>query len=157
MFNSYYTEPPAAVIIGQPSAKLADQLEKDEKVRIAAQVKRLGPDGLKKAEEVLEAAKAEHSQPIPTDVITSFPVPDVKSISWIPVQSLQEPGTGRRITYPPVQTPLKDHVESDGQQVPFFVEYDSVEVSAYFRSLRVLYLGRVTVGFCHCASLFFSG
>lgn len=124
------------MIIGKPSAKLADKLEKEEKARIAAQVERLGPEGLKKAEMELEEAKAEHSRPIPTDILTSFPVPDVKSISWIPVQSVQEPGHGRKVDYPPsVNDPLFKYIQSDGEPLPFFVEYDHVEVwlkSAHF-------------------------
>ena len=118
------------MIVGKPSASLAEKLEKDEKARIAAQIEKLGADGLKKAEVKLELAKAEHDRPIPTEILTSFPVPDVKSISWIPVQSLQEPGHGRAIPSPPVvKDPLFKHIQSDGQELPFFVQYDHVEVS----------------------------
>lgn len=117
------------MIIGKPSASLADKLEKDEKERIDAQVKALGPDGLKKAEALLEEAKAEHSKPIPTDVLTSFPVPDVKSISWIPVQSVQEPGKGRKSLYPAASDDsLSKVIGADGEPLPFFVQYDHVEV-----------------------------
>lgn len=82
------------------------------------------------AEKRLEEAKAEHSKPIPTDVLTSFPVPDVKSISWIPVQSVQEPGKGRTVAprFKPSTSALQKHIESDGETLPFFVEYDHVEV-----------------------------
>lgn len=115
--------------MGKPSANLAEQLEKTEKARVAAQVKALGPDGLKKAEAELDAAKAEHDRPIPTEVLTSFPVPDVKSISWIPVESVQEPGKGRQVQYPPSSdSGLLKHVTADGEQLPFFVQYDHVEV-----------------------------
>lgn len=115
--------------MGKPSANLADQLEKTEKARVAAQVKALGPEGLKKAEAELEAAKAEHDRAIPKEVLTSFPVPDVKSISWIPVESVQEPGTGRHVQYPPSSgSTLLKHVTADGEQLPFFVQYDHVEV-----------------------------
>lgn len=90
----------------------------------------LGSEGLKKAEKLLEESKAEHSKPIPTDILTSFPVPDVKSISWIPVQSVQEPGKGRTVTsrFTPPKGALQKHIETDGKTLPFFVEYDHVEV-----------------------------
>lgn len=120
------------MVIGKPSADLAEKLETAEKARIVAQVERLGPEGLKKAEAELEEAKAEHSRTIPKDILTSFPVPDVKSISWIPVQSVQEPGKGRKTVYQPqINSALYKHIESDGQSLPFFVEYDHVEVCTH--------------------------
>ncbi|KAF8168013.1 Metalloenzyme, LuxS/M16 peptidase-like protein [Crassisporium funariophilum] len=128
LLSEFFVQPSSIVIVGQPSANLAEKLEKDEKARVAAQVEQLGSEGLKKAEAQLEAAKAEHGKPIPTDILTSFPVPDVKSISWLPVQSVQEPGKGRKHEYSPsTDTPLFKHIESDGQVLPFFVEYDHVE------------------------------
>lgn len=109
---------------------MAEKLEKDEAKRIEEQVAELGPEGLKQAEAKLEAAKAEHDRPIPEKVITSFPVPDVKSISWIPVDSLQQPGEGLHTGKHVSQSPdLAKHIGSDGQPLPFFVEYDHVEVS----------------------------
>jgi hypothetical protein len=107
---------------------MAERLEKTEKARIAAQIKRLGPSGLAKATKELEAAKAEHDKPIPTEVLTAFPVPDVKSISWIPVQSVQERGNGRTPTKRVANSDLTKHIESDGSPLPFFVEYDHVKV-----------------------------
>jgi hypothetical protein len=92
-------------------------LEKAEKARIANQVEKLGPEGLKEVERKLEAAKADNTKPIPTGVLTSFPVPDVKSISWIPVQSVQEPGEGRKAN-PYISSTngeLQRHIESDGE------------------------------------------
>lgn len=129
----YYIEPACIVICGQPSANLADKLENDEKARIAAQVKRLGPDGLKKAEAELEAAKRENGKAAPIELITSFPVPDVKSISWHPVQSVQELGTGRTelVGRASGSLPLSKYIESDGKMLPFFVEYDHVEVCSH--------------------------
>jgi hypothetical protein len=105
-------------------------LEEAEQARIADRVEKLGPEGLKEVERKLEAAKKEHSKPIPTDILTSFPVPDVKSISWIPVQTVQEPGEGRK-TNPHVGSTngeLQKHIESDGKPLAFFVEYDHVQV-----------------------------
>jgi hypothetical protein len=108
---------------------MADKLEKDEKARIAAQVERLGPEGLKKAEIELEAAKAEHGRPVPSEILTSFPLPDVKSISWLSVQSIQEPGIDRKpVHWAPASSPLSKYIDSDGKLLPFFVEYDHVEV-----------------------------
>ena|SRR6266545_2056262 len=128
--SRYYIDQPSVVIVGKPSATLADKLEKDEKARLAEQVKKLGPEGLEEAVKRLEEAKAEHSKPIPTDVLSSFPVPDVKSIFWIPVQSVQEPGKGRQLNskYKSTNGALQKYIESDGRPLPFFIQYDHVEV-----------------------------
>ncbi|KAF7320399.1 hypothetical protein MKEN_00824700 [Mycena kentingensis (nom. inval.)] len=95
LLQKYYIDPNSIVVRGKPSANLADKLDKDEKARIAAQVEKLGEEGLKLAEKELEDAKAEHDKPIPTEVLLDFAVPDVKSIAFIPVASMQEPGTSR--------------------------------------------------------------
>ena len=81
----------------------------------------------------MEAAKLEHGKAIPPEFITSFPVPDVKSISWIPVQSVQEPGTGRKFVHQvSASSSLSKYIDSDGKSLPFFVEYDHVEVCPDF-------------------------
>lgn len=139
LFPSYFIKPSFITVIGKPSAKLAKTLEEDETARIAAQVEKLGPEGLKDAEKLLEEAKAEHDKPIPTEILTAFPIPDVKSISWIPVQSLQETGKGRQST-PSKATPLADFIKSDGQDLPFFVQYDHVEVSFLFYTSSIIWV-----------------
>ncbi|EIN14202.1 hypothetical protein PUNSTDRAFT_49027 [Punctularia strigosozonata HHB-11173 SS5] len=128
ILQKYYIDPHCVVVRGKPSAKLADKLEKDEKIRVAEQVKELGEAGLAAAAAKLEAAKSEHDRPIPSDILTSFPVPNVKSISWIPVQSLQEAGKGRETRRTPVPNEeLTKHVHAHGSPLPFFVQYDHVK------------------------------
>jgi hypothetical protein len=117
------------VVCGQPSSALAERLEQDEKAHIAQQVVTLGPEGLERAKLALEKAKAEHDKPIPQDILTSFPVPKVNSISWIPVQSVQERGISRSDPTTGINpTELARHIETDGGVLPFFVQYDHVEV-----------------------------
>ena len=109
---------------------MAERLEKDEKARIAKQKESLGPSGLAKAERELSEAKKEHDREIPREILTSFPVPDVKSIAWIPVQSLQQAGKGAG-RVPPNQSgndALVQYIETDGASLPFFVQYDHVQV-----------------------------
>ena len=119
-------------MLGKPSSILADKLEKTEKARIANQVEKLGPEGLEEVERKLEAAKKEHSKCIPGEILTSFAVPDVKSIYWIPVQTVQEPGEGRKSDPYIASTngELQKHIESDGKPLSFFVEYDHVKACA---------------------------
>lgn len=128
LLEQYFLNAKSITVIGKPSASMAQKLEDDEKVRIDAQVKKLGPEGIKAATKVLDEAKAEHDAPIPTEILTSFKIPEVKSISWIPVQSLQESGKGRK-SVPSKDQALVDKVSVDGQELPFFVQYDHVEVN----------------------------
>lgn len=111
---------------------MVKRLEEDEKARIAKQKETLGTEGLKKVEEDLKAAKEEHDKDIPVEILKSFPVPSVKSISWIPVQSLQEVGSsaGRRTTVEQKDNnDLARYIQADGSPLPFFVQYDHVEAS----------------------------
>jgi Zn-dependent M16 (insulinase) family peptidase len=108
----------------------------NENARIANQIKKLGPEGLKEVERKLETAKEDNNKTIPMEMLTSFPVPDVKSIFCIPVQTVQEPGIGRSLNPRIVSTngELQKHIESDGDPLPFFVEYDHVEACILFLS-----------------------
>ena len=108
---------------------MADKLETNEKERVSEQGKKLGPEGLARAQKILEDAKAEHGKPISNEIITRFPLPSTKSISWIQVQSVQEQGNGRPSrSCPPGSSALFNHVTADGSPLPFFVQYDHVEV-----------------------------
>ncbi|KAI0756614.1 Metalloenzyme, LuxS/M16 peptidase-like protein [Daedaleopsis nitida] len=129
LLRKYYVDPPCVVIRGKPSGDMADRLDREEKARIATQKERLGSAGLEECERVLEDAKKEHEQEIPTDILTSFPVPDVKSIAWIPVQSFQETHgkKGRAPMAQPNNAELAKHIEHDGAPLPFFVQYDHVK------------------------------
>ncbi|KZV77044.1 hypothetical protein PENSPDRAFT_645781 [Peniophora sp. CONT] len=130
LLTKYFVTPERVVVIGKPSAAMAERIESEEKDRIAKQRETLGEKGIAEAVKKLEAAKAEHERPIPTEILTSFPVPDVASISWIPVQSVQAPGTGREACKFPSGSPadaLAAHLSADGKELPFFVQYDHVQ------------------------------
>ncbi|KAI0307721.1 Metalloenzyme, LuxS/M16 peptidase-like protein [Multifurca ochricompacta] len=101
LIRKYFVDPKRVVVRGKPSAAVAERLEKEEKARIAKQKEDLGHEGLAMKARELQEAKAEHERPIPTEILKSFPVPDVKSISWIPVQN--------------------------GPPLPFFIQYDHVK------------------------------
>ena len=107
---------------------LADRLESDEKVRIDEQITRLGHEGLAKVAKELEVAQAYNDRPIPLDSLTSFPLPDAGSISWIPVQSVQNEGPSRKAAFVVGNEELAKHVAEDSSDIPFFVQYDHVKV-----------------------------
>jgi Zn-dependent M16 (insulinase) family peptidase len=126
--HRYFVAPKRVIVRGKPSAAVAERLEKEEKARIAKQKAGLGTEGIAQKAKELEEAKAEHEKPIPAEVLRSFPVPDVKSITWIPVQSVQQAGTGRQTRTPTVANDVSRHVSVDGPTPAFFVQYDHVKV-----------------------------
>lgn len=93
-----------------------------------AQIAQLGPEGLAKAKKALEDAKNENDEPIPEHVLQAFPVPDVSSIAWIPVQSTQDGRSASLRVNGVIKNDLARHVAADGQELPFFVEFDHVKV-----------------------------
>ena len=134
LLSKYYDAPSRLVIRGRPSASLADKLEKEEKARVAEQVKRLGPNGLAKLEKELAAAKEEHEKHIPEEVLTGFPVPDVKGISWISVQSAKstpspvEAVSKRQKSITTDSSELERHLQKDKTQLTMQVQFDHVQV-----------------------------
>lgn len=127
--NRYIISSPYAVVYGRSSAALADRLESDEKVRVDEQVTRLGQEGLAKATEELKIAQAHNDRPIPLELLTCFPLPDVRGISWIPVQSVQNAGReGQKATPIVGSEELAKHIAEDSSDLPFFVQYDHVKV-----------------------------
>ena len=126
---------------GKPSAALAEKLEKDEKARLDAQIAKLGPEGLTRLQKELDNAKAENDAPIPEKILTDFPVPDVRSISWIAVQSAKNiPGT---VEVEKAQegvlvnsTELARHIKADETKLPLTVYYDHITVSTSISFVR---------------------
>jgi hypothetical protein len=126
----YYVDPTRVVVQAKPSASRQEELEKEEEARVAARRAKLGPEGLKQAAKQLEEARAvSDKNSTPNGVLESFRVPDFKNISWIPVESVQEIGEGRGGGIPPLSAKLAKHLSSDGNDLPFFVQYDHTEVS----------------------------
>jgi Zn-dependent M16 (insulinase) family peptidase len=124
---------PYIAVQGKPSATLAEKLEKDERTRLDAQIAKLGPEGLARLQKELDDAKAENDAPIPENILTDFPVPEVRSISWIAVQSAKNiPGTvevekaqgGVLVS----STELARHIKADKTKLPLTVYYDHVTV-----------------------------
>lgn len=126
----YYDAEARVIIRGKPSAELADKLETEEKARVEEQRKRLGEDGLAKLEKQLADAKAEHEKHIPEDILTNFPLPDVKGISWISVQSAAnspdgiKPGQDAQLVQRSQE--LAQHLQQDTTSLPLTVQFDHV-------------------------------
>lgn len=123
-------------MLGKPSAGLPEKLETEEKARIAVQKKSLGEEGLAEKIKELEEAKKEHERPIPQEMLTSFPVPPVSSINWIPVKGAWNNPQNALSSDKELQT----HVEKDNAELPFFVGFHHAKVNLVFISAICLAL-----------------
>lgn len=107
---------------------MASNAEKAEIDRLVTQVQKLGTEGLKRAATCLREAIQEIEKPVPDAVLTGFPIPNTSHMRWETVRSVQEPGIGRRATVEDADPTIQEHLASDGEELPFFVQYDHVQV-----------------------------
>jgi len=160
LLRRFLIENPRLVVVGQPSARLAKKLKTDTKARVEERKIKLGPHGLQKLKEQLEAAQQENDKDIPPEILSKFPVPDSSTIQWIPV------GTGTSIPSQAgsaltrsktsdLDRQVQAHLDADGDDLPFYAQFDhvnsnfvrisasfsTVKLPAELRPLLVLYLG----------------
>ena len=109
---------------------MSDRLESEEKKRIQEQVTRLGSDGLEKQAKIVAEAKAKNEEPMPDHEVESIPIPDVKTISWIGVQSASTIADSDALErYEPSSEPLANHLKADAVKLPLALHFDHVSVS----------------------------
>lgn len=128
-------------ILGVPSKEMSKKLKADEKARVKAQQDRLGPAGLKKLEEKLEAAKAENDKPIPDEVLAAFPVPDTSSIHFIPTMTARS-GLARKMGK--LDNEIQHIVDQDTPDLPLFLHFEHIP-SNFVRIKIVMCTGAVPV------------
>lgn len=118
----YHADAPCITIVGEPSAALADKLEKEEKARIADNVSKYGEDGLAKLAKEISDAQADNDKPIPSEIISQFKVPNVAGIEWITVESARSHGVARDDNLP--SNAVQKHIDADESDLPLFVQFD---------------------------------
>ncbi|EIW67501.1 hypothetical protein TREMEDRAFT_33585 [Tremella mesenterica DSM 1558] len=123
--HQYFISQNCLTIIGKPSAALAQKIESDEKERIAKRKEEFGKEKLEELGRMLKKAKEESDTPPPEEMITSFPLTDPKSLTWIPVETainnaLGESKSGDR-------GELQKRIESDGNVLPYEVHFANVD------------------------------
>ncbi|KAK0536901.1 hypothetical protein OC835_000659 [Tilletia horrida] len=160
LLRRYLIENPRLVVVGKPSAALAKKLKADTRTRVEERKQKLGPDGLKKLKEELEAAQKQNDKDIPPEMLSGFPVPDPATIQWIPVGTgkndpLRTGAVSKRTHESQLDTKVQAHLDTDKEILPFYCQFDHVSsnfvrVAASFstaslpaelRPLLVLYLG----------------
>lgn len=123
LIKKWLIDNPNLCILGTPSAALAKKIQEDEIARIAAQVDNLGPQGLSELERKLAEAKTTNDQPIPKDIIKSFPVPAVEAINFIIPETAR--GGLPQAEHPKLSTALQQIVNKDDVSLPLFIQFDN--------------------------------
>ncbi|KAH9941151.1 Metalloenzyme, LuxS/M16 peptidase-like protein [Epithele typhae] len=155
LLRKYYVDPHYAAILGRPSKDAADRLHREEAARVEDQQEQLGDDGRAECARKLDEAREWLERPIPEEIITAFPVPDMDRIAWLKVQSAREgpetstwrtepeksgeeasasdepplPRAAREYVDGSVQgnQELARHVAASGVPLPFSVDYEHVK------------------------------
>jgi len=124
-------QPNTLVVRSRPSASMADHLDSEERKRIQEQIILLGPDGLAKQAKIVAEAKSQaQEESMPDREVESIPIPDVKTISWVSVQSASTIADSDALErYEPSSEPLANHLKADAVKLPFALHFDHVSVS----------------------------
>ncbi|ETI26960.1 hypothetical protein G647_10059 [Cladophialophora carrionii CBS 160.54] len=121
--KKYISDAPHVSILGVPSARLSEKLKTDEANRIEEQKAKLGPDGLKKMQEMLDAAKAENDREIPTELLGKFKVPLTESIHFVSTSGARAglaQEIGRR------NNKYQQIIDSDSRDVSLFLDFEHI-------------------------------
>ncbi|KAL7545324.1 hypothetical protein ACHAWF_010434, partial [Thalassiosira exigua] len=85
LMKEYILDRPMAVVLGKPSAAMSKEIQDGDTEREAKQAKDLGEEGLKRLAKTVEDAMVENEHPIPEEILTSLPVPDLEKVPSIPL------------------------------------------------------------------------
>ena len=134
LIDSYYLSSPSITAIGTPSASLAEAKEREEKARVTKRAQDLGEEELKELEKLLNRAKEDNEQPVPAEVIASFPPTDPSSLSWVHVETAVANLPGQQI--PSDRGDLQKKLDSEKVDLPFQAHF--LQVSSNFVTISVL-------------------
>lgn len=110
-------------VLGKPSMALATELKKAEEARIARRKEELGPEGLKKLAEKLEAAKAKNEVEIPPSVIDQWPVPGTDSIHFIESSTAR---SGKAKAVGAGEDAAQKLIDNANPGLPLFIQFEHV-------------------------------
>jgi Zn-dependent M16 (insulinase) family peptidase len=107
---------------------VAERLEKETQERVAANRERFGEEGLKRLQQALDEAQKKNDVDIPPGFINLFKVPAVESIRWIDVQTARAKSRVATSLPAPPTKELQDHIDRDGAELPYFLQFDRESV-----------------------------
>ncbi|EMR09638.1 hypothetical protein PNEG_02221 [Pneumocystis murina B123] len=116
-------------IISKASAKLSLELEKNEKIRIENQRKKLGEEGLKKLREQLRISQEKNDAPFPLTVVSDFKIPSVKNINFITSMSARAGVAKQKInnTHGEQCSDLQKYIDQDSlEKIPLYLYFNHI-------------------------------
>ncbi|GAA5924577.1 hypothetical protein JCM1841_003428 [Sporobolomyces salmonicolor] len=127
LLDAWFVERHSITLVGIPPPPLAEKQSADESARVEANCKKYGPSGLAKLGADLAAAEKANDHPPPASLVESFKIPDINKIAWIEVETARSNGVGRgKETF---SRRVQTHINRDGPDLPFFVQFDHFESS----------------------------
>ncbi|GAA5991721.1 hypothetical protein JCM5350_000584 [Sporobolomyces pararoseus] len=124
LLKEYLVERHTVTLIGTPSPELVREHEQKDASRVAKNVRKFGPAGLAELAKDLEEAEKANKHPPPASLVASYSVPDFRKIQWLSVDTARSNGVGqgRKLYHGKAQ----GIINSDGPDLPFFVQFDNV-------------------------------
>ncbi|KAL8914625.1 MAG: hypothetical protein Q9171_000806 [Xanthocarpia ochracea] len=124
LIKTWISDAHHVTILGKPSATLSRNLKSEEKARIEAQKRKLGPKGLEALERKLGMAKAENDKDIPKELLERFPVPSTKSIRFIGTTTARS-GAAKELGH--LENKVQKLVDYDDTMSPLFIHFEHVQ------------------------------
>ncbi|KAL8857025.1 MAG: hypothetical protein Q9178_006430 [Gyalolechia marmorata] len=124
LIKTWISDAHHVTILGKPSATLSRNLKSEEKARIEAQKRKLGPEGLEALERKLAMAKAENDKDIPKELLERFPVPSTKSIHFIGTTTARS-GAAKELGH--LENKVQKLVDCDDTKSPLFIHFEHVQ------------------------------
>lgn len=121
--RSYISDAHHVSILGVPSARLSEKLKVDEAKRVEEQKEKLGPEGLKKMQEKLDAAKAENDREIPQELLGQFKVPSTESIHFV---STSPARSGLALKMGKPDSKYQKVIDDDAKDLPLFLNFQHI-------------------------------
>lgn len=154
ILRKYFVENPNVVLLAKPSKVLAKKLKKDNKDRIAANKEKYGEEGLKKLQEISDAAQAENNKPVPQEVLDQFKAPDLTKINFIDTTHAKGGSAlnDKDIIASDVQTLIEKNTPKD---YPLYIQFEDYKTN--FVTIRMFLSTReVDTDFLPYIDVFFS-
>ncbi|GHT84478.1 metalloprotease [Actinomycetota bacterium] len=129
VLRRYLVDNTRLVVIGRPSAALAQRLQHETQARVAARRAELGEAGTQALEQALADARRTNDAPFPSQVLQDFAVPSSETIQWISVATAH---SGPDAMLEPLgelsakDSQLHAHVHADGEPLPFLIQFDQI-------------------------------
>lgn len=132
--KKYILDRPMVVVLGKPSASMATKIADDEKERESQQAKDLGEEGLKRLADTLDEAMAKNEEPIPEEILTSLPVPDLEKVPSIPLFTVRLSPSNDSLPLTIIPESIRDVSMFDAESIVAGLKKDSPALASPFHA-----------------------